>query len=360
MKMDTGTEVGSEKATFVPKQATNHDLEGFSNTSVLKQVDHRRETQKLKSSNQLGSHAKRAERVDLIKGISENVRIPKEDLKTGSSKHSNSVNTGKPEGRFFKASPFGYLHISGDVANTGDAGLVKGQIKLEEFMGKTKENRRVADNLRKLSEKEIDFHPDGKKKMKVENVKIEIDISKKARETYKDYKRNDMEFREIFKRIQEVKEELNILKFSKSLGKSENTQKTNSSLGNERVRVEEIIDRISRILELKKNEPRLIERAKIDLEPPNLGKLVVEISKEDKSVAIVFRVTSQKAKEIVERKIDTLVHRLTIDGFDVGKVDVKFEKQEREENLPEHQENEGQREKHENGRRRKREEGEDK
>ncbi len=99
----------------------------------------------------------------------------------------------------------------------------------------------------------------------------------------------------------------------------------------------------------------------MDLDPPNLGKLEVEISKEDKNITLIFRVSSQYTKDLIERKLDTLVHRLSSDGFNIEKIEVRMEKSENhEEDLTDHQENRGQREKDENEKKEKREEGEKK
>ncbi len=241
-------------------------------------------------------------------------------------------------------------------------GLSKnGDLKLDEILKDTKKSVNIAKNLEVQSKKSVDAKSHDRKKILLENVRIEITVSKKVKDAYQSYEYDHRKFKDIFRKIQQVKEEINLMRFSESSHKSEGPRNVTSSPVSERVRIDEIIDRISRILESKKSQPKFVERARMDLEPPDLGKLEVEISKEDKSVALVFKVSSHHAKDLIEKKLDTLVHRLSSDGFNVEKIEVRVEKEERhEEDLTDHQENRGQREKDENEKKEKREEGEKK
>ena len=236
----------------------------------------------------------------------------------------------------------------------------KDKLKLEEILRDTKNNVEISKDLKNQSEKSIDFKESEKRKEILENLKIEVTVSKKVKEVYQSYRYDHKKFKDIFRKVQQVKEEMNLIRFSEKTN-FKDTQKVSDVLSEKRVKVEEIIERISRILESKRSEPKLIEKARMDLDPPNLGKLEVEISKEDKNITLIFRVSSQYTKDLIERKLDTLVHRLSSDGFNIEKIEVRMEKSENhEEDLTDHQENRGQREKDENEKKEKREEGEEK
>ena len=236
----------------------------------------------------------------------------------------------------------------------------KDKPKLEEILRSTKNNAEISKDLRDQFEKSIDFKENEKRKEILENLKIEVTVSKKVKEVYQSYRYDHKKFKDIFRKVQQVKEDMNLIRFSEKTN-FKDTQKVSDVPSGKRVGVEEIIERISRILESKRDEPKLVEKARMDLDPPNLGKLEVEISKEDKNITLIFRVSSQYTKDLIERKLDALVHRLSSDGFNIEKIEVRMEKSENhEEDLTDHQENRGQREKDENEKKEKREEGEEK
>ncbi|AAD35756.1 flagellar hook-length control protein [Thermotoga maritima MSB8] len=102
--------------------------------------------------------------------------------------------------------------------------------------------------------------------------------------------------------------------------------------------------------ELKRTEtvhlPRFVEqmyyhkteRAVIDLEPPELGKLEITITKEENQLKIVFRVQTEEAKHVLEHDIPRLIERFNEKGFDVQ---VYVEKQEEDYLYQENQNKEG-------------------
>ncbi|EJX26902.1 flagellar hook-length control protein FliK [Thermotoga sp. EMP] len=102
--------------------------------------------------------------------------------------------------------------------------------------------------------------------------------------------------------------------------------------------------------ELKRTEtvhlPRFVEqmyfhkteRAVIDLEPPELGKLEITITKEENQLKIVFKVQTEEAKHVLEHDIPRLIERFNEKGFDVQ---VYVEKQEEDYLYQENQNKEG-------------------
>jgi flagellar hook-length control protein FliK len=102
--------------------------------------------------------------------------------------------------------------------------------------------------------------------------------------------------------------------------------------------------------ELKRTEtvhlPRFVEqmyyhkteRAVIDLEPPELGKLEITITKEENQLKIVFKVQTEEAKHVLEHDVPRLIERFNEKGFDVQ---VYVEKQEEDYLYQENQNKEG-------------------
>jgi flagellar hook-length control protein FliK len=102
--------------------------------------------------------------------------------------------------------------------------------------------------------------------------------------------------------------------------------------------------------ELKRTEtvhlPRFVEqmyfhkteRAVIDLEPPELGKLEITITKEENQLKIVLKVQTEEAKHVLEHDIPRLIERFNEKGFDVQ---VYVEKQEEDYLYQENQNKEG-------------------
>ncbi|KAF2959847.1 MULTISPECIES: flagellar hook-length control protein FliK [unclassified Thermotoga] len=95
------------------------------------------------------------------------------------------------------------------------------------------------------------------------------------------------------------------------------------------------------------------ERAVIDLEPPELGKLEITITKEENQLKIVFKVQTEEAKHVLEHDIPRLIGRFNEKGFDVQ---IYVEKQEEDYLYQENQnKEENQRQQRENQKDHKRE-----
>jgi len=65
------------------------------------------------------------------------------------------------------------------------------------------------------------------------------------------------------------------------------------------------------------------EKAVVDLSPPNLGKLEIELVKQQERLVITFKVVTDEAKEMLEKSSKDLISRLNTMGFKVEQVEVK-------------------------------------
>ncbi len=99
-----------------------------------------------------------------------------------------------------------------------------------------------------------------------------------------------------------------------------------------KVSVEEMIERVERMVNNSINKTSFREVAHMRLSPPELGRVEVEIIKEDSKLQIVFRVETMDAKDMVEKKIDQLAQRLTAQGFSVDRMEVRLDRNYEEEN----------------------------
>ena len=221
--------------------------------------------------------------------------------------------------------------------------------RFESFAGK----RPTSDEMsRFLKDVKVESQfPEKKEKKKILKVeKLEIVIEKKVRKAYGRLERGS--FDEIFERVREMRKELEGVKtfaLDKNSGEVENVK----------VSVDEMIERVHRIVESLKAKPVATERARMELIPPDLGKVEVEIVKKGDELSVFFKVSTDEAKDLIERRIEILSHRLSNDGFNVEKIEVRLER-ENEDELPEREEEKGQqRENHENEKKRKRREGEE-
>ena len=208
--------------------------------------------------------------------------------------------------------------------------------------------RETVESFKSQLSKEI---PEVRRKLGVR--KIEVFIKEKIERVYE--RRNDSEIKEVFRKVEEFRR---LMEGSKVF--SQKAERSEKPIEVPKVRIEEIIERIQRIVESRREVPRFVERARVDLIPPDLGKMEIEIEKEGTNLRVLFKVTTEEAKEILEKRVPDLVHRLSSDGFGVEKVEVRLEREEREEDAYEREEEkEGQRENHQNEKRRKRREGEE-
>ncbi len=66
-----------------------------------------------------------------------------------------------------------------------------------------------------------------------------------------------------------------------------------------------------------------IEKATVELSPPTLGKVEIELVKQQDKLMITLKVATDEAKEILEKSSKDLISRLNTLGFKVEQVDVK-------------------------------------
>jgi len=90
----------------------------------------------------------------------------------------------------------------------------------------------------------------------------------------------------------------------------------------------EIAQRIKDLASISSSRMRTVESAVIRLNPPELGRMVVEVVKEGNSVVVLLKVETQEAKEMLEKNAHLLTQRLAQSGFEAQKVQVMMEKYE--------------------------------
>jgi len=90
----------------------------------------------------------------------------------------------------------------------------------------------------------------------------------------------------------------------------------------------EIAQRIKDLASISASRMRTVESAVIRLNPPELGRMVVEVVKEGNSVVVLLKVETQEAKEMLEKNAHLLTQRLAQSGFEAQKVQVMMEKYE--------------------------------
>ncbi len=140
-------------------------------------------------------------------------------------------------------------------------------------------------------------------------------------------------YRELSKsetKVEEKRENVkddSVLKQSIDVRKSEvqnsriDAQKLESNIEKARRAVESLVTKIGR-------KGGVREKAVVELEPPRLGKLEIEVVKEGGKIRVEFKVASPEAKDMLEKKMDNLLSKLNNGGFSVERIEVKFEKQE--------------------------------
>ncbi len=93
-----------------------------------------------------------------------------------------------------------------------------------------------------------------------------------------------------------------------------------------------------------------VERAVVDLNPPSLGKLEIQIAKQGETLNIMFKVSNDDTKELLEKSSKDLVSRLSSVGFKVESIEVRISQKAEEEHLPD-----GREDQHQNHQRQRRE-----
>ncbi len=82
-----------------------------------------------------------------------------------------------------------------------------------------------------------------------------------------------------------------------------------------------------------------VERAFVNLNPPTLGRLEIQIVKQGETLNVVFKVASEEAKELLEKSSKDLVSRLSSVGFKVETVEIRMsEKTQEDEHLHDNRE----------------------
>jgi flagellar hook-length control protein FliK len=92
--------------------------------------------------------------------------------------------------------------------------------------------------------------------------------------------------------------------------------------------MQEIIQKIKDLTLLSSQQTRTIETAVLRLDPPELGKMVLEVVKEGNTVSVMMKVETQEAKEMIEKNVHLLTQKLAQAGFETQKVQVSMEKYE--------------------------------
>ncbi|WP_448522558.1 flagellar hook-length control protein FliK [Pseudothermotoga sp.] len=127
-----------------------------------------------------------------------------------------------------------------------------------------------------------------------------------------------------------------------------------------RVEQEQRSQNLQTIVEtIKQMRETFTERAEIQLSPPSLGKLEIELVKQQDSLTIFMRVSTQEAKQMIENSSKELVSRLSSLGFKVEQVEVRMNPKFEQEQTNEERENNQQSAQHEQQQRKQKEDDED-
>ncbi len=89
--------------------------------------------------------------------------------------------------------------------------------------------------------------------------------------------------------------------------------------------MEEVIQKVQEVAKLAR---QTLHTATIQLNPPQMGKVEVEVQKMGLKVIIHMNTETEQAKEMLQRNSHLLVSRLSSSGYDVQRVQIHMEKQE--------------------------------
>lgn len=89
---------------------------------------------------------------------------------------------------------------------------------------------------------------------------------------------------------------------------------------------------------IKEMQNATIEKATVELSPPTLGKVEIELIRQQDRLMITLKVATDEAKEILEKSSKDLISRLNTLGFKVEHVDVKTAQKAQEDQLQKDQE----------------------
>ncbi|MFP4461882.1 MAG: flagellar hook-length control protein FliK, partial [Thermotogota bacterium] len=104
---------------------------------------------------------------------------------------------------------------------------------------------------------------------------------------------------------------------------------------NEAKNLEQVYQKIKDMTQLIARQQTRSELATIKLNPPELGKVSLEVMKEGNKISILMQVETKEAQEILNKNSSALAARLVSSGFELQKVTVQMEKYEEQgENQP--------------------------
>ncbi|AJC74807.1 hypothetical protein AJ81_06910 [Pseudothermotoga hypogea DSM 11164 = NBRC 106472] len=127
-----------------------------------------------------------------------------------------------------------------------------------------------------------------------------------------------------------------------------------------RVEQEQRSQNLQTIVEtIKQMRETFSERAELQLSPPSLGKLEIELVKQQDRLTILMRVSTQEAKQMIENSSKELASRLSSLGFKVEQIEVRMNPKFEQEQTNEERENNQQFTQHEQQHRRKEQEGDE-
>ncbi|MEN3009045.1 flagellar hook-length control protein FliK, partial [Pseudothermotoga sp.] len=115
-----------------------------------------------------------------------------------------------------------------------------------------------------------------------------------------------------------------------------------------RVEQQQRADNLQTIAEtIKQMRETLTEKAEVQLSPPTLGKLEIELVKQQDRLTVLMRVSTPEAKELLENNSKELASRLSNLGFKVEQIEVRFNPKFEQEKADEEREHNQQFEHHE-------------
>lgn len=180
--------------------------------------------------------------------------------------------------------------------------------------------------------------------IKIENFKLEI-----AKELKKDSTQIIQQPQtEKLEQTEQVKELLNT-KLARKTYENEQTVQTHQEFQKDidslivRIEQQKESSNIQTIAEtIKQMQNATIEKATVDLTPPNLGKVEIEIVKQQDKLTVTLKVATDDVKEMLEKSSKDLISRLNTLGFKVEQVDVKTTPKTQEDQLQRDQEHDQQ------------------
>lgn len=104
--------------------------------------------------------------------------------------------------------------------------------------------------------------------------------------------------------------------------------------------LEQVYQKIKDMTQLMARQQTRTELATIKLNPPELGRVSLEVVKEGNKISILMQVETKEAQEILNKNSNLLAARLVNNGFELQKVTVQMEKYEEQGNNQSNQNNE--------------------